>query len=270
MDGERATARVGCAGWTVPRRHVAEFPSEGSHLERYAARFPAVEINSSFYRPHRRATYERWAASTPEHFRFAVKAPKTLTHERRLVGGDEELERFLGEIGGLGAKLGPILVQLPPSLAFDRTIVRLFFERLRARHAGSVACEPRHASWFTLEGESTLTELSIARVAADPARAEGAEEFGGWPGLAYLRLHGTPKVYYSEYGAEELARWTEVLARAAAANAETWCIFDNTALDAAQGNALATIELLRAATCPTASGPDAGAPLARKPRRPRS
>jgi uncharacterized protein YecE (DUF72 family) len=67
---------VGTAGWSVPKEHAAAFPVEGSHLERYAQVFGAVEINSSFYRPHRRTTYERWAASVPETFQFAVKVPR--------------------------------------------------------------------------------------------------------------------------------------------------------------------------------------------------
>jgi hypothetical protein len=81
-----AAVRIGTAGWSIPTEHAAPFPALGSHLERYAAVFDAVEINSSFYRPHRPATYERWAASVPEGFRFAVKVPKAITHERRLKG----------------------------------------------------------------------------------------------------------------------------------------------------------------------------------------
>src|SRR5688572_19432683 len=111
--------RIGCAGWSIPREHAAEFPVEGTHLQRYAQRFPAVEINSSFYRPHRPETYARWAASTPDGFRFAVKVPREITHTRRLREVDEPLERFLAEAGALGEKLGPLLVQLPPSLQFE-------------------------------------------------------------------------------------------------------------------------------------------------------
>ena len=94
----------------------------GSHLERYGAILNAVEINSSFYRPHRTATYERWAASVPEDFRFAVKVPKAITHERRLKDVGDLLDRFLSEVSGLGPKLGPLLVQLPPSLSFQAGI----------------------------------------------------------------------------------------------------------------------------------------------------
>ena len=80
------------------------------------AALPAVEINSSFYRPHRPSTYARWAAETPEGFPFAVKLPKEITHKRRLVDVAEPLDRFLAETAALGPKRGPLLVQLPPSL----------------------------------------------------------------------------------------------------------------------------------------------------------
>ena len=87
-----ARVRIGTAGWSIPKEHSAPFPVQGSHLERYGAVFNAVEINSPFYRPHRTATYERWAASVPEDFRFAVKIPKAITHECRLKDAGERLD----------------------------------------------------------------------------------------------------------------------------------------------------------------------------------
>ena len=110
---------VGCAGWNVPSQEKSAFPDGGSHLVRYAGGLPVVEINSSFYRTHRPATYARWAGAVPPAFRFAVKVPKAITHEAKLVGADGLLEAFLAEAGALGAKLGVLLVQLPPSLRFD-------------------------------------------------------------------------------------------------------------------------------------------------------
>src|SRR6476659_10956633 len=104
---------LGIAGWNIRREHTSRFPSAGTHLQRYASVFNAVEINSCFYRPHRFSTYERWAASVPDPFRFAVKLPKSITHEARLVGAGPAVDRFLAETAGLGPKRGPILVQLP-------------------------------------------------------------------------------------------------------------------------------------------------------------
>jgi uncharacterized protein YecE (DUF72 family) len=202
----RQPARVGTAAWSIPKQHAAAFRPTGSHLERYAQRLNAVEINTSFYRPHRRTTYERWAASVPDGFAFAVKAPQEITHERRLAGADAALDRFLDEIGGLGAKLGPLLFQLPPSFVFDPVVADAFLARLRARHDGDVAWEPRHPTWFTTEADRMLAGHRVARVVADPAVVPQATGPGGWRDLLYVRLHGAPRIYYSDYGPDRLAQ----------------------------------------------------------------
>ena len=245
-DGSSSSIRVGTAAWSIPKQHAAPFPVAGSHLERYSAVFNAVEINSSFYRPHRTATYERWAASVPDGFRFAVKVPKAITHERRLKDVGDLLDRFQSEAEGLGPKLGPLLVQLPPSLDFQLGVADTFLSELRSRVHGGIVCEPRHASWFTPEVEALLDGLRIARVAADPTPVPSADEPGGWRGLSYYRLHGSPRIYYSAYSAEYLAAVAEALARNAAAGVETWCIFDNTAAFAATGDALTARRLVQA------------------------
>jgi uncharacterized protein YecE (DUF72 family) len=228
--------RVGTAGWAIPRDVADHFPAEGSALQRYAARFSAAEINSSFHRPHRPSTYARWAEAVPDGFSFAAKLPKTITHGLKLVGAEAELDRFHGEIAALGPKLGLLLVQLPPKLAFDAEVADAFLRLLRQRHDGAVALEPRHPGWFGQEAAHVMQAWRVARVAADPARVPEAAEPGGWPGLVYIRLHGSPRIYYSAY---DQAYMEALAARAAASAVETWCIFDNTASGAAAGNALA-------------------------------
>ncbi|WP_262270128.1 DUF72 domain-containing protein [Microvirga yunnanensis] len=236
---------VGTAAWAIPKQYDNAFPREGSHLVRYASRFDGVEINSSFYRPHRVSTYQRWAGDVPDDFRFAVKMPKTITHEGRLREVDEPLQRFLGEVAGLGSKLGPVLIQLPPSLKFDPADVRSFVERLRASFDGDVVCEPRHASWFTADVDAFLVEHRIARVAADPKPHPNAGTPGGWTSLVYYRLHGSPKMYYSAYSQEVIAETAKTLGDHASAGRAAWCIFDNTAAFAATGDALSTMKLLQ-------------------------
>ncbi|HEU4700267.1 MAG TPA: DUF72 domain-containing protein [Gemmatimonadales bacterium] len=240
---ERRPVHVGTAGWSVPAPHAEHFPVVGSHLERYALALPAVEINTAFYRDHRRATYERWAATVPAEFRFAVKVPRRLTHEARLGAPPAELHAFLDGVEGLGGKLGVLLVQLPPSLALDERVAWRFLEALRARWPGGTACEPRHPSWFTPAGQRLLEEFHVARVAADPAVVPEAGEPGGWPGLRYWRLHGSPAMYHSAYDAAFLAALAERLRRETPA-ADVWCIFDNTAEFHAAVNALALHALL--------------------------
>jgi uncharacterized protein YecE (DUF72 family) len=236
--------RVGTAGWGLPRQWRSRFPDEGSYLERYATRFNAVEINSSFYRQHRRAVYERWAASVPPVFRFAVKLPRAITHDQGLVASDVLLDVFLDEARGLGGRMGPLLVQLPPSLALDLESVDEFFTTLRQRHGGAVACEPRHESWFAPSAEEVLRRHTIARVAADPARVPAAAVPGGDDRLVYFRLHGSPRVYYSDYEPARLSPIATALRDAQARGADAWCILDNTTLGAATGNALLLAESL--------------------------
>jgi uncharacterized protein YecE (DUF72 family) len=235
-------AYVGCAGWSLPRSAQAHFPREGTHLARYAARFPAVEINSSFYRPHRPPTYARWAASVPAGFRFSVKLPRTITHQRRLADADPLVDAFLAEATALGPALGCVLVQLPPSLALQPAVADAFLAGLRARHDGPVALEPRHASWFTAEAEALLVAHRVGRVAADPARVPPAAEPGGWPETVYYRLHGSPRIYYSPYPPATIDALAERLRAPAPPGA--WCIFDNTALGAATDDALALLDRL--------------------------
>jgi len=226
---------LGTAGWSLPRDHWPAFPAEGTHLQRYAGRLPAVEINSSFYRPHRPATYAKWAGSVPVGFRFCVKLPKQITHERRLIDCDDLLEQFLYACGHLGEKLGCLLVQLPPSLDYEPKSAGAFIDSLRSRFKGPVAIEPRHPSWIA--AEPLLRQSEIARVAADPPPFEGTAEPGGWQGFSYYRLHGSPRVYYSAYGED----WLDCLAERLKAQTRTssWCIFDNTASGAATADALA-------------------------------
>lgn len=234
---------LGCAGWSLSRQYADEFRLPGSHLQRYAARLDAVEINSSFYRAHLPATYARWACSVPEHFRFAVKLPRLITHELRLEGCEVALDAFLGQCRQLGDRLGCLLVQLPPSLAHDAGRDRRFFEVLREHYSGPVAVEPRHASWQA--AQSMLVDLRIAQVAASPSRFAADAQPAGWPGLVYWRLHGEPRIYHSEYSQQYLQQLAERLQRSHAAGADTWCIFDNTASSAALGNALTLERYLR-------------------------
>jgi uncharacterized protein YecE (DUF72 family) len=247
--------RIGTAGWTLSREASGEFPGEGRHLARYARVLGCAEINSSFHRSHTVAVYERWAAQTPPGFRFAAKLPKSISHEARLRRAREPLRRFLAEAAGLGERLAVVLVQLPPSFAFESRPVRAFFALLGEMFAGAVVCEPRHASWFTPAADRVLEGARVSRAAADPARVPEAARPGGWLGpqadgrgaVLYHRWHGSPRMYWSRYDpgwiaarARELARWP--------ADADAWCIFDNTAGGAAISNALELRDALRKET----------------------
>lgn len=228
---------IGCAGWSIPKEEISHFPEQGSHLERYASVFPAVEINSSFYRPHRISTYGRWAASVPDDFRFSVKVPKAITHIAKLENIEPILDKFLSDVAGLGDKLGCLLVQLPPSFAFDARVAEGFLKTVRQSTDVPVAIEPRHVTWFDESAGTLLECYHIARVAADPALVPAAGEPGGWRGFSYYRLHGSPRIYYSTYSLATIKSNAEKLAAASTRKGPAWCIFDNTALGAATANA---------------------------------
>lgn len=214
-------------------------------MERYARVLGCTEINTTFSRTHRAGTFERWAKQTPAGFRFSVKLPKAFTHVARLETPCDEVGAFVSSLAGLGERLAVLLVQLPPSLAFDPKVACTFFRSVRAPFSGAIVCEPRHPSWFTKVAQRLLVDERIGRVATDPPKPTGAGEPGGWLGqrgdgggaVVYYRWHGSPRMYWSAYGddwmvarARELARWP--------ATTELWCIFDNTAAGAAADDAL--------------------------------
>lgn len=232
----RDTVYVGCAGWSISSAHRDLFAAGDSMLARYASVFNAVEINSSFYRPHQRKTYQRWAASVPPGFRFSVKVPKQISHEARLHGAGPMLDRFIDEASGLGSHWAGLLLQLPPSLSFDARTAATFLRMLRARWDGGCACEPRHPSWFAPAATELLRKHAIGRVGADPALSAAARvptDTGPW---RYWRWHGSPKIYYSAYSEAALAELARQIA-ATDAHDTAWVIFDNTAAGHAIGDA---------------------------------
>ncbi|MFM0466692.1 DUF72 domain-containing protein [Paraburkholderia strydomiana] len=237
---------IGCAGWALSSNVAAQFATDGSRLERYARVFPAVEINSSFYRPHQPKTYARWAETVPEAFRFSVKIPKAVSHELRLRDADAAMSAFLTEVAPLGEKMACLLLQLPPSLAFDKSVARDFFALLRDLTNVRVVCEPRHASWFTDEAAQTLIDGRVACVRAHPPPVAGAEPVGD-PRTLYIRLHGSPRIYYSAYDEPFIEAVAARIVEARDSGADVWCIFDNTAHGEAVPNALMLMEKLQEA-----------------------
>ena len=242
----RYQACIGCAGWNLPRDQWPMFAAEGTHLQRYASQLTAVEINSSFYRSHRPKTYQRWAESVPAGFRFSVKLPKRITHVQRLQDCEPLLDEFLGQCTALGDALGCLLVQLPPSLAYDEAMATAFFSALRPRYGGALVLEPRHASWQN--AQALLVEQQVGQVAADPAAIPGGDVPGGWRGIEYWRWHGSPRIYHSAYDIPRLQALAQQVQLATQAGREAWCIFDNTASGFAVGNALALQSLLTPAS----------------------
>jgi uncharacterized protein YecE (DUF72 family) len=214
---------------------MSRFDSPGTHLERYSRRFDCAEINSSFHRPHAPTTYAKWCASTPPAFRFAVKIPRAITHDLKLQRAREPFIAFLAQTDGLAEKRGPLLLQLPPSLTFDGPVVTRFLNMVRRVYAGAIVCEPRHATWFSPLVDALLARYQISRVAADPPPVPESTIPAGWSRMAYFRLHGSPRPYWSRYDENAIVTLAATLDRTTAE--QVWCVFDNTASGAAIENA---------------------------------
>ncbi len=168
---------IATSGWSIPRTVAHLFPETGSGLSRYVAVFNGVEINSTFYRHHRMTTFERWANSVPDEFRFAVKLPREITHEHRLHAVGQIFKTFVEELAALNGKLGPLLCQLPSTLEFDGNEATAAFEAMREVFPGMLVVEPRHTSWATPPAEEVLTRYAVDRVLADPAPVWPASDF---------------------------------------------------------------------------------------------
>jgi uncharacterized protein YecE (DUF72 family) len=228
--------RIGISGWTYPPWRGVFYPKElkqKRELEYASTTFNSIEINGTFYSLQRPTSFERWAAETPDDFVFSVKAPRFITHIRRLKDAKSPVANFLASgIFKLGKKLGPILWQLPPNYHFKPEILEEFFKLLphdtqeasalarqhdtwlSGREAvGPAVSQPmrhameiRHASFATPEFIDLLRKYDVALVCADTVE---------WPRLMdvtsdfmYCRLHGSEVLYASGYDSDALDQWT--------------------------------------------------------------
>ena len=220
------TVRIGTSGWQYGDWRGTFYRSgepQRRWLEAYATAFMTVESNNAFYRLPERRVFEAWAARTPDDFVMAVKVSRFLTHIKRLRDPDEPVRRFLDRVDGLGGKLGPVLLQLPPQLRadpdrLDRTL-ELFPPAIR------VAVEFRHASWFTDEIRRLLERRGAALCLADRrGMLTPTWRTADW---TYLRFHEGRAAPRPCYGRTALRTWAERLAAGWGADAEAWVYFNN-------------------------------------------
>jgi uncharacterized protein YecE (DUF72 family) len=237
MNLQNGKYRIGTAGWSIPGTHKEYFPQEGTHLEKYAQVFNAVEINSCFYREHKPETYRRWADAVPEDFSFSLKLLKYFTHEKRLTETGDSLVKIIEGHQNLGRKWGSFLIQLPPSLAFAEATVARFLGDLRRLYAGPLFCEPRHLSWTTAPALKVLQDFDVSKVFADPEPCALPPGHSGGHQV-YLRLHGTPEIYKSSYSPLALREFQQKLKACGNPSQDRWCIFDNTTFGFSINNAL--------------------------------
>ncbi len=192
-----------------------------------------MEINRTFYSLPLKSTFEKWYSQTPDNFSFTAKIPRSVTHFGRLKKNLEDLEEFFERVEGLKEKFYAPLVQLPPSLKFEKESVESFSKFIRNLYGGKIFIEPRHESWKEVD----VMEFGFYPVYAEPG-IYWDKEFE--MDTAYFRLHGSPKLYYSSYDEDFLKE----LAKRAVKYDEAVVIFNNTASGAAIENALRLKELI--------------------------
>jgi uncharacterized protein YecE (DUF72 family) len=212
----------------------------------YAARLPAVEINNTFYRMPRSSVLEAWADAVPDGFRFAIKAPRRITHQQRLKDAAEPTRYLVDRLGALGDKLGAVLFQLPPNLRAERDRLEAFLDLLPA--GLPAAFEFRHPSWHEPEILDALESRAMSLCVADDESGSAAESIRACNWL-YLRLRRP------DYDEAALTDW---IRRGETSHAERGFVFFKHE-DAAAGPALATrfLELTapRARRAPRAAPP---------------
>jgi len=222
------TLRIGTSGWQYRDWRGAFYPPKlatARWLEYYAAQLPTVEANSPFYRLPERETFERWAASTPSGFTMAVKASRYLTHVRRLRDPADPVARYVERATGLGPKLGPVLLQLPPNLRADTG--RLAETLAAFPRSVRVVVEPRHESWHTDALYELLANHDAALCLWDRRSQHGPlEPTAGW---CYVRLHEGRTATPPGYGRRALATWVERLTERWGTKVDGYVYFNNDA-----------------------------------------
>jgi len=239
-----ARAFIGTSGWNYPAWRTAFYGDCPARLwlQFCAGRFSAIEVNGTFYRLQRRETFERWRRATPPQFRFAIKANRYLTHNRRLDDPLPSIRLERDRAAGLGDKLAAVLWQLPQTMHRDIGRLERFARALRHWRATRHAIEFRHQTWFDEQVAACLREHGIAVCQSDAA---------DWPlwdavtaGTVYVRLHGHTMTYASGYSAARLQRWATRVRRWLGEGRDVHVYFDNDALGRAPVDALRLIALL--------------------------
>src|SRR5215210_4000853 len=212
VSNDRATGvHVGCSGWAYKHWRGLLYPEglpQKRWFERYAEEFDTVEINASFYRLPLASTFDAWRGKAPPGFRYAVKANRFLTHMKKLVGCDEDVDRFIGLTRRLERTLGPILYQLPPSLHKDVRRLDAFLARLPMDLEHVV--EFRHKSWYDEEVLALLDRHGAGFVSHDLKGLASPRWASGR--TAYVRFHGAAGKYWGRYSDEALLEWTDWVA----------------------------------------------------------
>jgi uncharacterized protein YecE (DUF72 family) len=215
---------IGTSGWIYDHWSEVFYPKDcpkTKWLEFYAKHYGTVELNASFYRLPKPQTFENWRTRTPDTFLWAVKANRYITHIKRIKDVEEPLGRFYSSVELLKEKLGPLLFQLPPNLSFDEAVLSNFCQHLKGDHLYTL--EVRHPSWAQKRVVEILKDNNIALCISDTAgRYPYIEEDTAT--FFYVRLHGSRKLYGSEYSEKELRTFARKIRDW---SKDTYLYFDN-------------------------------------------
>jgi uncharacterized protein YecE (DUF72 family) len=229
---------IGTSGWQYKDWRGGLYPAgvaQRRWLEHYAARYRTVENNGTFYRLPARETFEGWRERTPDDFVMAVKASRYLTHVRKLRDPAEPVARLLAAASGLGSKLGPILVQLPPTLQADPPLLRACLQEFRTAWAPvrgdgpeslRIVVEPRHETWWTDEVRQVLADHDAALCWADRLDRPVTPVWrtASW---GFLRFHEGTAEPWPRYGEQALRAWVERIREAELSHADVYVYFNN-------------------------------------------
>ncbi|WP_036548115.1 DUF72 domain-containing protein [Nocardia seriolae] len=246
--------RIGTSGWQYPDWRGVLYPegvAQRRWLELYARSFATVELNAAFYRPLPRSVFEGWRDRLPANFVMAVKASRTLTHYRRLRDPRDPVERMIDAARGLGDRLGPIRLQLPPTLAAAPELLAAALTLIPADVR--VAVEPRHESWWTDPVRSVLADHNAALCWADRL---GTPVTPLWrtADWAYVRFHEGAGESPPRYSESVLAEWVRRIDRIWEPDRDVYVYFNNDSGGAAVRDAIRFAELARAAARPVVGG----------------
>ncbi len=265
---------VGTSGWQYRDWRGVLYPPEVPQrrwLEHHAEHFATVENNNTFYRLPARETFTDWRERTPDDFVMAVKASRYLTHVRRLRDPAEPVRRLLGAAAGLGDRLGPVLVQLPPNLAADPHLLDACLREFGQAQFGDqfgqdqfgrvrVAVEPRHESWWTDEVQQVLTKHHAALAWTDRL-GHPLTPLWNTAGWGYLRFHEGAASPWPRYGQRALRSWVDLITKTWPDDADVFVYFNNDPGGAAVYDAVAFAALTRrAGRQVTRTAPPHGAP----------
>ena len=221
------TLFVGTSGWQYKDWRGVLYPAgcpTRLWLEEYAARFATVEVNNAFYRLPSRETFETWRERTPPDFVVAVKASRYLTHIKRLRDPEEPVDRLMTHAAGLGDRLGPVLLQLPPTLRADPALLDAC---LACFPAGTrVAVEPRHDSWWTASVRSVLESRGAALCWAD-VQSRAVTPLWRTTGWGYVRFHVGRARDWPHYGRQSLSTWARRIAATWRDEGDVYAYFNN-------------------------------------------